>query len=402
MLTGHGLPRRTGAMARSTFLALLALCVLLAAACDRGAASSPDVVRTDSAGVRLVTSTAPDRDLPWRFEEIEVFRDSAGEPWIFEGLGPRRVVADRAGRTYVLTSEPSIARFGRDGRYDRSFGRKGGAPGEMQFPTALLVQGDSLAVLDPMRGGLVRFGTNLEAINDLPFRDGLVNVHAVAFRSGGLWVERQTFEEGISTFALFADTLSGEALLRVDQPRALPVRGCSSGGTQFMIALPPFFTPSIAWTTERGRMLANLGPEYDLRLYDGPRLLARVRRDLPVRAPTADDVRRLYPEGLKVDFGGRASCTYDVEKLIESPGLAEFMPFVHGLVLLSDGTIWVQRSLRNESPAVLDVFTSDGAYAGTIRGMQLPLALLPNGELLVPREDEDSGGQHLVRMKMTR
>ncbi len=383
-------------------LGALGASLLLAVGCDRGAASSPDVVRTDSAGVRLITSTAPDRDLSWRFEEIEVFRDSAGEPWIFEGLGPRRVIADRAGRTYVLTSEPSIARFGRDGKYDKSFGRKGGAPGEMQFPMALIVQGDSLAVLDPVRGGLVRFGSDLEPINDLPFRDGLANVSAVAFRSGGLWVERRQYENEVSTFALYSDTISTAPMLSVSQPKAVPVEGCRGAGARMMIALPPFFTPSITWTTYTGRLLANLGPEYDLRLYEGPRLLARVRRDLTLRAPTAADVGRLYPEGLKVQFGNGGGCTYDLDGLLESPGVAEQMPFVHGLVLLSDGTFWVQRSLRDESPAVLDVFTSDGAYAGTIYGMRLPVALLPNGELLVPRDDEVSGGQHLVRMKVTR
>jgi hypothetical protein len=389
-------------MTRPSYSALLAACAVLSVGCDRGAAKSPDVIRTDSAGVRVVTSTSPDRDLTWKFEEIEVFRDSVGEPWIFEGLGPRRAVADRAGRTYVLTSEPSVARFGRDGRYERSFGRKGGAPGEMEFPTALVVQGDSLAVLDPIRGGLVRFGSNLEPINDLPFRDGLADVNAVAFRSGGLWVERRQFENGISTYALYADTITTTPMLSVAQPRAVAVEGCSGGGLRMAIVLPPFFSPSITWTTYTGRLLANLGPSYDLELYEGPRILARVRRDLPLRAPTEADVRRLYPEGLKVRFGNGNICTIEVAGLLESPGVAAEMPFVHGLALLSDGTIWVQRSGRNELPAILDVFTSDGAYAGTIRGMQLPLALLPNGELLVPREDEDSGGQHLVRMKVTR
>ena len=381
-------------------LGALGASLLLAAGCDRGAASSPDVVRTDSAGVRLITSTAPDRDLTWKFEEIEVFRDSAGEPWIFEGLGPRRVIADRAGRTYVLTSEPSIARFGRDGKYDKSFGRKGGAPGEMQFPMALIVQGDSLAVLDPVRGGLVRFGSNLEPINDLPFRDGLANVSAVAFRSGGLWVERRDLSEDRATFALFTDTTSTTPIMSVLQPASVPVAGC---GGRFMLLMPPFFAPTIHWTTYTGRLLANLGPGYALQLYEGPRLLASVRRDLPPRAPTIDDVRRLHPEGFKVSIGGGTTdCTFDLDGMTKSPGLAAQMPFVHGLALLSDGTFWVQRSLRNESPAVLDVFTSDGAYAGTIRGMRLPVALLPNGELLVPRDDEDSGGQHLVRMKMMR
>jgi hypothetical protein len=74
---------------------------------------------------------------------------------------------------------------------------------------------------------------------------------------------------------------------------------------------------------------------------------------------------------------------------------------VQGLSLTKDGTMWVQRSLRNEPP-VLDVFGSDGAYAGTVRGFGLPLGLLPNGELLVPQEDEESGGFVITRLRVTK
>lgn len=385
-------------MRRRWFL-LYALFTALSVGCGGGDAQRSDVVRADSAGVRIITSGAADRDLAWTFDEVDVLRDSVGEPWIFEGLGPRRVVADRAGRTYVLTSEPSIIRFGRDGIYDRSLGRKGSAPGEMQFPMSLVVQGDSLAVFDPIRRALVRFGADFEPIADVPLRGGLADVHVVAFRSGGLWVQRRIHADSASTLSLHSDTVSTAPMLSVTLPQTAPVRGCNN---MLAIALPPFFSPEITWVTSTGRLLANVGPRYELQLYEGPRLLASVRREIPVRAPTEADLRRLHPEGMKVSFGSIQGCAFEIPELLRSPGLAAAMPHVHGLALLSDGTMWVQRALRGESPSVLDVFGSDGAYAGTIRGMHLPLALLPNGELLVPRDDEDSGGQHIVRMRVVR
>ena len=122
-----------------------------------------------------------------------------------------------------------------------------------------------------------------------------------------------------------------------------------------------------------------------------------MRRDLPPRAPTLDDLGRLYPEGIKLQAGPRVACTIPLSQLQEQIGVADIMPFVHGVVLLSDGTMWVQRSLRDESPT-LDVFGSDGTYAGTVSGFGLPLGLLPNGELLVSREDPDPGGFVIVRM----
>jgi hypothetical protein len=378
---------------------VLAATVLVAGAvaCTSGEATRADVVRTDSAGVRIIVSGAEDRELAWRFDTVGALVDSAGERWIFEGVTARRVVTDRLGRVYVLVGDPAVLRFDRDGRYERSVGRRGGAPGEMDFPRTLMVQGDSLAVLDVGRGVFVRWGPTLEAIPDLPRRGALTGAAAVAFRSGGVWVESSGFgPEGTRKF-LSADTLGGGVVAEVTQPRGTVMRGCGF----LAISLPPFFTPDLTWAAAGPRVVTNVGPAYDVRLYEGPRLIASVRRAVTPGPATVDDVRRLHPEGLKLTTSDGRSCTFAHDVLMTA-GLAETMPSIFGLVLLTDGTIWVQRSLRDEVPSVLDVFGPDGAYAGTVRGMALPVGLLPNGELLVPVADEESGGQHLVRFKVTR
>lgn len=370
-----------------------------AAACTGDPASDPTVVRADSAGVRLITSTGADTVLPWRFEPVDVLKDSLGEPWLFTVVTPEMVLTDRAGRTYVLEREPAVRRFGRDGTYERSFGRKGGAPGEMEFPIALTQQGDSVVVFDGGRDVMVRWGPELDPINDLPLRNGFANARRVAFRTGGAWVERYDFDSTGRRNRLFADTNASEALFTLaDSSRPKMMQAC---GGRIGFAMPAFFAPQLQWATSGPRMLANLGPGYDLRLYEGPRLLASIRRDLPMRAPIEDDLRRVYPEGLKFGFGG-GGCTVPLDEVMQNVGLAAEMPFVHGLALLSDGTMWVQRSVRNEKPPVLDVFGSDGAYAGTVTGFYLPVGLLPNGELLVPRDDEESGGLVIQRMRVTK
>ena len=368
---------------------------MLSASCAGGAVESTDVVRADSAGVRIVTSGAVDRELTWRFEEIGAFRDTLGAPWVFDELRPRAVVTDRAGRTYVLTNAPAIVRFGRDGRYERAVGRTGGAPGEMRAPRALVIQGDSLVVFDSQRG-LVRWGPSLHAINDLPLVGALAEVDEVVFRSGGAWVLRRTRSSDGTVVTLHGDTTAVPPLLSLLQPKETILRGCQN----LAIGLPPFFSSRITWSTSKGVMLANVGPTYDLRLYEGPRLIAIVRRPLPPRRATRDDLTRLHPEGYEFRLGPLV-CTFTLQQLLDGPGLAAEFPQVHGLAILSDGTIWVKRS-AGALPPVLDVFTADGAYAGTVRGIRLPLALLPNGELLVPRLDQETGGQHVVRMRVTR
>lgn len=384
-----------------TLLPSLVVCAaLLGAACGGSAPIDASVVRSDSAGVRIVTSTGPDTALPWRLEPVDVFRDSLGEPWLFTGLSPQSVLTDRAGRTYVLDQEPAVRRFGRDGTYERGFGRKGGAPGEMQSAFSLLQQGDSLGVIDLMRGAIVRWGPELEPIADIPLRDRLEGVSQIAFRSGGLWVQRFEYDSTGSRTLLYGDSTGAEPLLRLKDESFSGGRMLRCGD-RMQLQQPMFFAPGLRWVSNGPRMLANVGPAYNLRLYEGNRLLAEVRRAIPERAPTIEDLRRLYPDGLQMRAPG-FSCTIPLADLMEGAVMAPVMPQVHGLALLSDGTIWVQRSLREEKPPALDVFGSDGAYVGTLRGYYLPVGLLPNGELLLPTDDEDSGGLVITRMKVTR
>jgi len=391
MVDSLGTGSKLLSMTRS-LLALGALCLL--SACAAEAPSDSTITRTDSAGVKIIVNSRADTTLSWTLTEIGVLRDSLGEPWLFKTLSPARVLTDRAGRTYVLEGEEGVRRFARDGSYERSFGRKGGGPGEMEFPTALLQQGDSLVVSDVGRQVLVRWGPELDPINDIAMRNAFDGVQQLAFRVGGVWVEKATFDSVGQTVALYGDTLPGAPLMQVTNGKPKQLSAC---GGQVGLMLPSFFSPEIHWETAGARMLANLGPAYDLRLYEGPRLIASVRRDLPPRKPTLDDLARLYPEGLKLQAGPSFVCTIPLSELQEQIGVAEFMSYVQDVALLSDGTMWVQRSLRDEDP-VLDVFGSDGAYVGSVSGFGLPLGLLPNGELLVSREDPDSGGFVVVRM----
>lgn len=366
-------------------------------ACARGDAGDPTVVRADSAGVRIITSGADDRPLPWRFEQAGVMLDSAGQPWLFEALPPEYVLTDRGARTYVITRDRAIVRFAPDGRYDRQMGGRGSGPGEMQLPLQLGQQGDSLFVLDPVRGALIRWGSDLSPISQIPLAGAFAETNRVAFRTGGVWLEKREFSpSGVTTLSLLGDTLGSPALYRIEQPGAKPVPMC--GGSS--IRLLPLFSPTLRWVATRPRILVNASPSYELWLYEGNRLIASIRRSLPTRAPTMADAELEMPDGLGVSFGGSVgTCKVEVAKVVEATGMAPVMPQVDDLRLLSDGTMWVLRTPTAETPLRIDVFGSDGGYLGTVEGMRLPVGRLPNGELLIPVEDEPSGGYHLVRMR---
>ena len=367
--------------------------------CSAADVSTADVVRTDSAGVRLITSGARDTALAWTFEEIDVFRDSLGEPWLFNGIFTNQVLTDRAGRTYVLTRDPAIVRFGREGRYERTLGRKGGGPGEFEFPVSIGSMGDTIYATDAGKRALVRFGPRLDPVADRRLDGALASAEALAFRTGGLWFRKSERSDSAMSAAVYADTLGGAALQRISIRTGAPVSfGCTG-----LPAAAPLFSPQLLMTARGPRLLVNAQPAYELWLYEGPRAIASIRRPLAPRVPTEADVRALYPKGLTIgSSGARADCVVPVEEMIAKQGVARQLPLVNDLLLLSDGSMWVQRTPQIVSPGVVDVFGSDGAYLGTVTGMRLPLALLPNGELLVPREDATRRGVVIARVKVRR
>lgn len=381
---------------RSLLVSLLALGL---AACGGAAETSSDVVRTDSAGVRLITSGARDTVLPWTFKEIDVLRDSLGEPWLFTRVLTHHVLADRAGRTYVMTRDPAVVRFGRDGRYERTIGRKGGGPGEYLFPMAIGAQADTVWVRDAAKRGLVRFLPDLSPAPDAPLTGALADAEMLSFRTGGLWFRRTEPSDSVQVTSVFADTLGGAPLQRIEARVGAPVSfGC--------VGLPfatPIFTPQMTMHASGARLLVNAQPGYELWLYEGPRAIASIRRPLAPRAPTEADVRTLYPDGMTIGFGGtQPNCIVPVEEMMAKQGVAAQHPFVFDVVLLPDATMWALRTPHNARPAIVDVFNSEGVYVGSTTGMGLPLAMLPNGELLFARDDEESGGMVIVRMKGTR
>lgn len=380
--------------ARGAFLIALSL-----AACARPDPVVSDVTRTDSAGIRIVSSGATDKDLTWTFEPVGTMSDSAGEPWLFTGTHPRRVMIDRGGRTYVLTDDPSVVRFGREGRYDRTIGRRGGGPGEMQFPMSIGSQGDSIVVHDVMKGTLVRWGPNLDPIADRRLDGALTGAESIAFRSGGFWAVMESYSDTIITTSLVSDTMPVTALHSVSRSAG----GQANLGCVRLNGMPPLFSPTLTWSVVGPRIIVNASADYEIWMHEGARPMASVRRRVPSRAPTIEDVRELHPGGMKVGFvSGAPECIASAEKAVEQFGLAARMPAMHDIKLFSDGTIWVQRTPRSGENQVMDLFSADGAYAGTVRGMQMPVGMFPSGDLLVPQEDADTGGNVLVRMRVTK
>lgn len=368
--------------------------------CGGADASAPGTVVSDSAGVRIVVNPAEDRELPWTFEELGLFTDSLGEPWLFTRVHPRGVGVGGNGTVYVLDGQVQVVeRFASDGAYLGSIGRKGGGPGEFEFPTGVSLRGDTLLVRDFRKGGFARLQADGTPLADLRLSDELQFVNDLQFHSRGLWMTGSLRDSLVRGIGFFTDTAQVEPLhVQVNAP-GKDVRYSCIG----LQGAEPLFSPRLLWSSSADRAVVVRQPGYVLWVYDRDSLALSARRDLATRPPTLDDVKQLYPDGWKVQMfggGGARECVVDIEEVAAQQGLAAELPLVQNVVVLTDGTIVAQRRLTSATEQVLDVFNADGVYVGTQRGMRLPVAALPSGEWLVPQEDEESGGTVLARVRV--
>ena len=329
---------RMRSLNRSSVLVAVVIGMMVPLGCRTAEPADPTVVRADSAGVRLITSGPEDRALAWTFTEIGPLSDADGNPWVFDAVSPVRVLTDRGGRTYVIGGDTAVLRFGRDGRLDRVLGAAGRGPGAFVRPVRIAAQSDTLIVTDVGKGALVRFGPTLDPVEDRPLDDALATAEWHAYRAGGLWVVQGSGgEERVYRSVLRADTLSGAPLLEAEDA-------------------------TIVAHAEGPRVVAHRPSTYEVRLFEGPRLLAMVRRPVD---PAAVAITRL--------------------------------------ALQKDGTLWVERTVPGVVEARrLDVFGPDGVYVGTLEGRGVPVGLLPNGEVLFVRARADGPGVVIVRTNIRR
>lgn len=372
------------------------LAVLALAGCSSAGADGSGATRTDSAGVEIVSSGGTDKPLSWTFTEVDMLRDSAGEPYLFTNVSSRDVVVDEAGRTIVLVGR-SLVRFDAEGRYEMTVGRRGGGPGEMQLPRSLMMNGDTVLVHDLLKESLVRWTSALKPIGDRRLDGELMGIENVAFHDGGMWLEKDVRDDSLTRTLLLPDTAGSAALHRV----SVPSTGAADFGCIRLSGMPPLFSPDLVWSASGPRIAVSAGSAFEIWLHEGTRALMSIRRSVPARAPTIEDANLLYPGGMKVAFP-TGECLVPLEDIVDQLKLAETFPAIHDMRLLADGSLWVQRTVRNAETPVLDVFDSTGAYVGTVHDRRLPSGILPNGELLIPRDDEDTGGTFIARVRVTR
>lgn len=370
---------------------LLGLTLLAACGGAPDAAPGPVAERRDSAGVEIVISPGVDRALPWRFEVVEEIAGGEGDTLLQADW--RRIQLGTAGDGQLWIGDLS---FGSERllRTDPAsgalvpVGRKGGGPGEYQMPAHLVVTpAGEAALLDWGKRALVRFGPDGTPLPEVRW-EGLGEGFAQDFAlpQAGLVLQLITGQDTLGRLQRLvlagADTTE---LVRLAEPSAHMViyESCAIG-----MALPPLFTPELAWTARDDAVAWSAGAEYTVNLWRDGRVVRSIRRDLPPRQATRELATQELGEGQKVVAGGRPPCTIDPDEIMDKRGYLPEIPTVSRLALGSDGSLWVERKVVTGETSRLDVFDSTGTYVGTMSGsFPWPQAWLPGGNFVAVMAD---------------
>lgn len=368
------------------------LVAIVTAACQGGSAESSAIGR-DSAGVRIVDVVAADQPLPWTLTEVRRLGGADSGPGSFTEANTYTVGTDAMGFIYVLDALASqIQVFDTAGNSVRSLGRKGGGPGELQWPASLVVRPNGeVNVFDIGKQALVRFAPDGSTMPQL-------SLQPYGFPSSQLRLTGDTL--------IMAVPQQGEnekfrvMRLRMISPRDSFEIARDSAPTPGIVMfscvgmnMPAPFSSDIAWGAMGPHVAVTRRVPYLVDVYEGNHLVTSIRRDLPAVTATTEHVSRLYPEGMKVRFGNGGECVISAQDIIDKLGTGGRVPLIKAITFGPDSALWVQRyTFDDEEPAV-DVFASSGRYLGTLRGKSLPMGFAGPDLVLFPIEDESTGAK---------
>ncbi len=370
------------------------------------ACGTPDDARTsrstitDSAGVAIVTGPAADIPLKWTFAEAFRIGGADSGAGSFSDAHPRAVSTDAAGRIYVLDrKQHRVEVFEADGTPVRVQGRKGGGPGEVQEPFQIMVMPTGeVGVSDYEKRALIRWSPEGEVLPEYAFTE--------SFTDGPVWLSGDTlvfirgeYNERARTQALTVrtatDTFTTPTLSMATA--GMVMFGCVG------LNVPPMFTPELAWTGDARRQAVTHQVPYRIDVYEDGALARSVRRDIPPVTPDETHAARLHPDGgMKVQFGGGASCTVPISEMLEKQGIASQLPMIESLRYDPAGRLWAQRYGFREEPRSVDVFATDGDYLGTLAGKSLPLGFIGDDIVLFAEVDSDTDLPYVVAYRVTR
>jgi hypothetical protein len=392
----------------------LALAAAVAAGgCDRAGGTGPRAEVRDSAGIRIVTSSAP------RWPAAAALR-LADSPSLTIGVAegaPEYELHDAYSGTRLSDGRIVIANRGThelryydaQGRFQRSAGRQGSGPGEFAYLSRVdRWPGDSVVATD--------------AVNPvLSFFDP-AGRFARAVRLGQVAGARPRFAATLPDRTLLARVSVGtrprdatlvqdtSLLVRIDPARsrvdtigrfagAVEYRQFDTEGRAASWAQP--FGPSTPVAAGGGRVYVGDPATGRILVFEPAGRLRAIFRGPPPRAVTEDDIRRFREAGFERAASEELRRVY--ARAYDEMPFAEVIPTFDQLFADERGTVWAREfPLPWESaPQRWNVFQPNGAWLGTVEVPQQLFVLEIGAEYVLGTHVGEDGVQQVRLYSLT-
>ncbi len=384
--------------------------------------------------------------LAWSADTVAVLGDAFGDSeQQFDRVTPGGVAGDAAGDVFILDgSGARVLEFTAEGRFARTFARKGRGPGELDSPTALAVgAGDSLWILDPgntrvtvlpqgdgeardvaldlshsfpgMEFALVPGGF-VQTVRPFSF-PGMTAGRRPGARMGGDSAGAEPAAPGIPVRRFDASGTVVATLWRAPEPKRDQVT-TQVGTHTLTMSAPRGFEPQLQWAPlPDGGIVVSDTAAYLLHVVDsGGHEVLRIRRDPPPRATTDADRDAARQRTIARARGARWSVTMAVggaSGVSSAPGpsalaeqqaramtFAAVIPRIAGVRVDRRGRIWVGVSEEHpDSADRIDIYDRGGSLLGELRGVPLPDAFTGDDVAAVLSRDEDDV-QHVTLLRL--
>ena len=380
--------------------ALITMGVL--SACTGGAVEARRGAPVDSAGVLVSTGPATDDTLPWRFTEVTQFGGADTGALAFEVAAPYNVTTDGRSQIAVLDGrrDNRVHVFNASGVLLRSVGGRGGGPGELEIPLGLEFEPDGrLSVRDAAKSALVawdsvgrplterRLGVNYGRVWGMP-----------RLRGDTVWAAVDLLDSTKSVRRLERwtprDTLNVDSVVGA-RPTMVTFK-CVG------LALPPLLTGELIYAPGGTAVAVANQSRYVIDVVEQGKRVRSIRRAITGAPTSPEDALKVYPEGLKVRFGGGRECVTPAAEVAQKMGMASTLPVVRAMTFAPTGELWVERYVFEGETPRTDVFDRDGRYLGTVFGRSLPLGFLGADTVLFSVPDADNGTSRIGVYRVAR
>ncbi len=395
-------------------LSVLCICTLLSACSAKDTSSPGHYFRTfNEDGISIAeTSGVPkyEGNILEFVKVLEIKEDERPESILFR---PTDFLMDPDGNFHVADSgDARIAVFDGQGRYQRSYGRKGEGPGEFQLPLLQYIENDIISIFDLRLYRVTRFRTNgvLLDITSLPpgYQQRPLNYYFLADGLMGLTIQ-QSESDGNDRYEwidVLVHTTAGDTIAHIATEQILTGYQFSSsinGRPIMRRGMYPFSgTPMAFYSSIHGFVLSDGDrPVLDIYNTDGSHIRS-IRVDLPARPVTGNDraASDAYWERQLVDTDERALASLKEQK--RNQRFREFKSPWYAFIIDDLGFFWLidadQISLMEiaESGLEMMLLSPEGEYLGRTKVPPISFLKFSQGRFLTNVRDPETDASILT------